>query len=617
MCVLRLLHVRVRVSVRLARIYLTWPSPAQTDVPKVVERVTIGASSTPERVTTHIVDTAADSPNLRATIESASVVCIVYDVTLPLDCVWRWLETVHSMRSTVPVVLVGTKIDLRVGSKANKALSRQIRPFMEQYKQVESCIESSAKNQLNVQEVFYFAQKAVLHPMAPLYDSDRSALSRECERALGRIFTLWDSDRDGVLSDDDLVSFQKHCFASALQPAEIARVRQTIAAGDPGGVQSNGFLLSGFLRLFLKFLQQGKTELLWTVLRKFGYSNSFALRLPESNLAKDKGSTVQLSAAGEAFARNLFALYDKDRDGHLSATETAELFAFTPETARPWADYRGVETSHIGAPTLGGFLARWQLALAQQPDATLDALVWLGADVDAIHELVEVVPRDAWASRKLLPIAVAGADGVGKSAVLHALIGKHRDAAALLANGGDSNSIVCAFPAGSAAKGRYALVCELAHGGPANADWSPYYAVLACFDPANAASYDVAIGLFEALDRERKPVLFVATKTDAAVLEPAHRVHRRLAEAGLMPVVTTFNLASAPQAPNHAREQAETTATLHGALAALVADPALGLARGSARASSTWRTLVRGGLVVTALAATIGASLVVLKRVRK
>lgn len=32
-------------------------------------------------------------------------------------------------------------------------------------------MECSAKMSLNVSEVFYFAQKAVLHPTAPLYDS--------------------------------------------------------------------------------------------------------------------------------------------------------------------------------------------------------------------------------------------------------------------------------------------------------------------------------------------------------------------------------------------------------------------------------------------------------------
>lgn len=37
--------------------------------------------------------------------------------------------------------------------------------------EVETVVECSAVMPLNVSEVFYFAQKAVLHPTAPLYDS--------------------------------------------------------------------------------------------------------------------------------------------------------------------------------------------------------------------------------------------------------------------------------------------------------------------------------------------------------------------------------------------------------------------------------------------------------------
>jgi Ras family protein T1 len=42
---------------------------------------------------------------------------------------------------------------------------------MADFKEVETCVETSAKLTLNISEVFYFAQKAVLHPTAPLYDS--------------------------------------------------------------------------------------------------------------------------------------------------------------------------------------------------------------------------------------------------------------------------------------------------------------------------------------------------------------------------------------------------------------------------------------------------------------
>jgi len=65
---------------------------------------------------------------------------------------------------------------------------------------------------LKVLEVFYFAQKAALYPMAPLFDQKSHTLKPRCERALKRIFTLCDHDRDGALSDAELNNFQVLIF---------------------------------------------------------------------------------------------------------------------------------------------------------------------------------------------------------------------------------------------------------------------------------------------------------------------------------------------------------------------------------------------------------------------
>lgn len=87
--------------------------------------------------------------------------------------------------------MVGNKIDLRGGEVSNEALEYEIRPIMNEFKvrrtfhptafaltrrmpqEVETCVECSAKIPMNVSEVFHFAQKAVLHPTAPLYDSKK------------------------------------------------------------------------------------------------------------------------------------------------------------------------------------------------------------------------------------------------------------------------------------------------------------------------------------------------------------------------------------------------------------------------------------------------------------
>lgn len=43
---------------------------------------------------------------------------------------------------------------------------------MEDFPEVESCVEVSAKTLHNISEMFYYAQKAVLHPAAPLYSME-------------------------------------------------------------------------------------------------------------------------------------------------------------------------------------------------------------------------------------------------------------------------------------------------------------------------------------------------------------------------------------------------------------------------------------------------------------
>ena len=75
-------------------------------------------------------------------------------------------------------------------------------------KEVETCVECSAKQPLYVSEVFYFAQKAVLHPTAPLYDSREHILKPACIDALRRIFNLCDIDKNGILDDEEINEFQ-------------------------------------------------------------------------------------------------------------------------------------------------------------------------------------------------------------------------------------------------------------------------------------------------------------------------------------------------------------------------------------------------------------------------
>lgn len=58
----------------------------------------------------------------------------------------------------MPVILVGNKIDARAGD-SDEPLEDELAPVMAEFKEVESCIETSVQEMVNVSEVFYYAQK--------------------------------------------------------------------------------------------------------------------------------------------------------------------------------------------------------------------------------------------------------------------------------------------------------------------------------------------------------------------------------------------------------------------------------------------------------------------------
>jgi Ras family protein T1 len=303
---------------------------------------------------------------LEQELKKAHVICIVYSAedqrTLKRIPTY-WLPFIRSLGVNVPVVLVGNKIDIRGDDYSNDALEEEMHPIMEEFKEVETCVECSAKTQLNVSEVFYFAQKAVLYPTAPLYDSREHNLKQGCVDALKRIFHLCDKDKDDILNNDELNEFQRKCFMAPLQQQELEGVKDVVRENVEDGVAQNGLTEAGFLFLHKLFIQRGRLETTWTVLRKFGYGDDLSLLkdflYPPLDVGVD--SSVELSAKGYQFFTELFSVYDKDKDGALKANEMEELFSTSP--CNPWTANGFPETTitnEAGAVTLQGFLAQWR-----------------------------------------------------------------------------------------------------------------------------------------------------------------------------------------------------------------------------------------------------------------
>uniref|UniRef100_A0A4W5Q893 Mitochondrial Rho GTPase n=1 Tax=Hucho hucho TaxID=62062 RepID=A0A4W5Q893_9TELE len=398
-------------------------------VPLRAEEITIPADVTPEKVPTHIVDYSGE-------VLLANVVCVVYDVTQEetIDKIrTKWIPLVNGEAekgNKVPIILVGNKSDLRSGSSMETIL-----PIMNQFSEIETCVECSAKNLKNISELFYYAQKAVLHPTAPLYDPEDKQLKSMCVRALSRVFSISDQDHDRILSDTELNCFQKSCFGNPLASQALEDVKTVVWKNTSDGVQDNGLTLNGFLFLNTLFIQRGRHETTWTILRKFGYDDSLELTddylYPQ--LRVPVGCTTELNHLGHQFLQRLFDKYDED--SALSPAELKNLFSVFPYM--PWgADvYTAVSTTDEGYISNHGYMCQWTLSAYLDIHRCLEFLGYLGYPIlteqDSQTTAVTVTrekPVDlekGQTQRSVFLCKVIGPRGTGKSAFLQAFLGRN------------------------------------------------------------------------------------------------------------------------------------------------------------------------------------------------
>lgn len=402
------------------------------DVPPRAEEITIPADVTPEKVPTHIVDfssSAQEAAQLYEELGKANVVCLIYDLnkldTLKEVC-QTWLPLIRDNTiSTMPVILVGNKCDLVADSKMDDVLH-----IMNEYPEIETCIECSAKTLKNISEMFYFAQKAVLHPTGPLYCSQTGLLKDECKIALARVFCLCDLDKDGVLSDEELNNFQRICFGTPLAAQALQDVKTVVRKGCVEGVRDGKLSLEGFIYLHSLFIQRGRHETTWAALRKFGYSDDLELTeryLYPAITEPDPDTACQLTSEAYRFLEETFQKNDRDHDGFLNSEELAALFNVFPYD--PWGGdvLSMVHTNERGWVSMEGFLAQWTLTAYLDLPRTMEYLAYLGYSTltgrESQAEAIEYLPlRPADARRKIYTCKVIGPHGVGKTTLLQNLL---------------------------------------------------------------------------------------------------------------------------------------------------------------------------------------------------
>ncbi|CAN0897119.1 Mitochondrial Rho GTPase 1 [Linum grandiflorum] len=364
-------------------------------IPPVLPPTRLPEDFYPDRVPVSIIDTSSkleDSGKVEEELKRADAVVLTYACDNPetLDRLSTfWLPKLRELEVKVPVIVVGCKLDLR-DEIQQVNLEQVMSPIMQQFREIETCIECSAMRHIQIPEVFYYAQKAVLHPTSPLFDQESQTLKPRCVRALKRIFILCDQDRDGALSDAELNDFQVKCFNAPLQPSEIVGVKRVVEEKLPsvgttdGGVNDRGLTLTGFLFLHALFIEKGRLETTWTVLRKFGYNNDIKLDdelIPSFKQAPDQ--SAELTSEAVDFLKGIFELFDGDYDNNLRATELDDIFSTAPES--PWDElpYKdAAEKTALGGMSVEAFLSEWSLMTLLDPSRTAENLIYIGYQGD-------------------------------------------------------------------------------------------------------------------------------------------------------------------------------------------------------------------------------------------
>lgn len=524
----RILMVGDRGTGKTSLIYSLVTDEFQEEVPDCADEITVAADVTPEQVPTHIVDSVFTGDNEEVIIEEikkANVICLVYSVN-NFESFERietyWLPLLKRLcKKYVPVILAGNKTD---EGKDLRLTDEKVESVVNAFEMIEIAVDCSAKTSENLSELFYYAQKTVLHPSPPLYSVEAGKLNDKCAAALTRIFTIVDTDQDGLLDDNELRAFQAFYFHTGLNEQQLYKIKHIVEQSCQDGLNGGSLTLQGFLFVQQSFIEMGRHESTWAVLRKFGYNTKLELRedylcpIPTLPL----GTHVELSANGIAYLETLFDKFDKDNDGALSPQEMMGLFELSP-SGLPWDSTLDlttlVQTDANGWPTKKGFLSLWQFVTYYGHTRALAFISVSGYEfamgelpTQSLNIFRPQTPTKG-RERNVYRCCVYGPLRCGKTCFINAFIGSYQNVIVPdLSLPMDRQSIcvncVPASPITGTNKDTY-LIIEESSEDPVSADL-----LIITYDTTQPYSFSEAIDMKLELEKFQHPFMMIGLKSD-------------------------------------------------------------------------------------------------------
>ncbi|OAF71583.1 hypothetical protein A3Q56_00643 [Intoshia linei] len=359
-------------------------------VPKTCESIIIPKDVTPEHVSAKIVDynlREDEKENYFFKMMEADVICVVCscdDVYSVQNISKYWLPLIRdTLKSSIKekhIILVANKMDIIDNSNDVKD---ELIWTMENYFEIETCIETSAKMLENISEMFWCAQKSALHPIGPLYDLESAKLTTKFESILSFLFKLADFDENLLLDEDEINYFEKTFFEniqdSGMNLFDIKSYLNEYET-QPNLITDDCLSFEGFIFLFRKLCQRGLQETVWYILRKMSYNN--LLEIPIFPYEYNKlVYHVEISDNAIQFLSEIFyrfSINDNSKSAWMSHSNLVELFdIINPIEFKNFINSVPFDPI-VNKVSFGNFISAFQLLIKQNLGLYLSVIAKFG-----------------------------------------------------------------------------------------------------------------------------------------------------------------------------------------------------------------------------------------------
>lgn len=464
-------------------------NPITTPVPKRYPNIIIKTDDFPDSANCPLTTTLIDCSNNMMTVsllKEIDCILLIYNDLQSYNRVYEhWMLELRKMGMDKPLIVLKNEFvdsiieenQELVDPKKNDIEEKEncemeLIMLTTEFKEISSTlhgplISKSAANFNLVHAVVYHCIRAVVYALPPLYNYKTNELKKSCQIAMKRIFTLADDDMDGILNFYEMKTLQEKCFPvsknmSSFDELEYERLcieikmykQEEIKKLDNNNhyldmsmkkqSQKNGIDLYDFYTLIKIYIERGKFETVWGLLRGFKYNDilqiSDELLYPPLDSFIDDGSFIELSFTGYRFLIEVFRKYEIDNDGGLNNTELNKTFDICPNGSIPelWILTNfpnSCTTDRYGNVNLSGWLAQWAMTTFLDYKTTTKYLVYLGYQHDPRDCLKITKPkkykkrngllyRASVNDRKVFNCFVIGKAKSGKSTLLRSFANK-------------------------------------------------------------------------------------------------------------------------------------------------------------------------------------------------